>query len=82
MRAVSEQPDQPPEVVDVAEFVASSWERYRELLFEGQRPVSEWLVDHVDPRPGQTILELAAGPGETGFLAAERVGADGRLIST
>ena len=45
-------------------------------------PVSEWLVDHVDPRPGQTILELAAGPGETGFLAAERVGADGRLIST
>jgi ubiquinone/menaquinone biosynthesis C-methylase UbiE len=79
---VSEQPDQPPEVVDVAEFVASAWERHREQLFENQRPVSEWLVDHVDPRPGQTILELAAGPGETGFLAAERVGADGRLIST
>ncbi len=82
MRAVSEQPDQPPEVGDVAEFVASSWERHRELLFEGQRAVSEWLVDRVDPRPGQTVLELAAGPGETGFLAAERVGADGRLIST
>ncbi len=31
---------------------------------------------------GQTILELAAGPGETGFLAAERVGPGGRLIST
>jgi ubiquinone/menaquinone biosynthesis C-methylase UbiE len=82
VRAVSEQPDQPPEVGDVAEFVASSWERHRELLFEGQRAVSEWLVDRVDPRPGQTVLELAAGPGETGFLAAERVGADGRLIST
>jgi ubiquinone/menaquinone biosynthesis C-methylase UbiE len=82
VRAVSEQPDQPPEVGDVAEFVASSWERHRELLFEGQRAVSEWLVDRVDPRPGQTVLELAAGPGETGFLAAERVGAHGRLIST
>jgi ubiquinone/menaquinone biosynthesis C-methylase UbiE len=82
VRAVSEQPDQPPDVGDVAEFVASSWERHRELLFEGQRAVSEWLVDRVDPRPGQTVLELAAGPGETGFLAAERVGADGRLIST
>ena len=79
---MSEQPDQPPEVVDIAEFVASSWERHRELLFEGQRAVSEWLVDRVDPRLGQTILELAAGPGETGFLAAERVGTDGRLIST
>jgi ubiquinone/menaquinone biosynthesis C-methylase UbiE len=79
---VSGQPDQPPEVGDIAEFVASSWERHRELLFEGQRAVSEWLVDRVDPAPGETILELAAGPGETGFLAAERVGADGRLIST
>src|SRR5213080_4193088 len=75
------QPDlpQPPEI---AELVASSWERHREFLFEGQRAVSEWLVDQIDPRPGETILELAAGPGETGFLAAERVGADGRLIST
>jgi ubiquinone/menaquinone biosynthesis C-methylase UbiE len=79
---VAAQPDQPPEVGDSAEFVASAWERHREQLFENQRPVSEWLVDHVDPRPGQTILELAAGPGDTGFLAAERVGADGRLIST
>jgi ubiquinone/menaquinone biosynthesis C-methylase UbiE len=79
---MSEQPDQPPEVVEIAEFVASAWERHRELLFEGQRSVSDWLVEQVDPRPGQTILELAAGPGETGFLAAERVGANGRLIST
>jgi ubiquinone/menaquinone biosynthesis C-methylase UbiE len=76
------QPDHPGESAQIAEFVAPAWERHRELLFEGQRLVSEWLVDRVDPRPGQTILELAAGPGETGFLAAERVGADGRLIST
>jgi ubiquinone/menaquinone biosynthesis C-methylase UbiE len=44
--------------------------------------VSEWLVDNVDPMPGQTVLELTAGPGETGFLAAQRLGADGRLISS
>ena len=44
--------------------------------------MSEWLVDQIDPRPGQTILELAAGPGETGFLVAERIGADGRFISS
>jgi SAM-dependent methyltransferase len=62
--------------------VAAAWERYRERLFEGQRRLSEWIVDRVDPQPGQTILELAAGPGETGFLAAERIGPEGRLIST
>lgn len=28
------------------------------------------------------MLELAAGPGETGFLAAQRLGPEGRLIST
>src|SRR2546421_7300653 len=75
------QPDS-PQPADVVEFVAPAWERHRQLLFEGQRPVSEWLVDQVDPHPGQTILELTAGPGETGFLAAERVGPSGRLIST
>jgi ubiquinone/menaquinone biosynthesis C-methylase UbiE len=44
--------------------------------------VSDWLVNHVETQPGQVILELAAGPGETGFLAAERVGPAGRVIST
>jgi 16S rRNA C967 or C1407 C5-methylase (RsmB/RsmF family) len=67
---------------EIGDAVAAAWERHREQLFEDQRAVSEWIVDQVEPRPGQTILELAAGPGETGFLAAERVGPDGRLIST
>lgn len=62
--------------------IAAAWERYRERLFESQRELSEWMVRHVEPRPGQTILELTCGPGETGFLAAERVGPSGRLISS
>jgi ubiquinone/menaquinone biosynthesis C-methylase UbiE len=62
--------------------IASAWERHRELVFEQFRPVSEWLVERVSPQPGQTILEVAAGPGDTGFLAAERLGPDGKLIST
>lgn len=64
------------------ESVAPAWEEHRTRVFEGFLPVSRWLVDQVDPAPGKTILELAAGPGETGFLAAERLGPDGRLIST
>ena len=41
------------------------------------RPVGEGLVALLDPEPGQTILELAAGTGETGFAAAVQIG-DGR----
>jgi SAM-dependent methyltransferase len=44
--------------------------------------VSAWLVDAVDPQPGQTILELAAGLGDTGLEAAERVGPEGKVIIT
>jgi ubiquinone/menaquinone biosynthesis C-methylase UbiE len=44
--------------------------------------VSEWLVERLDPQPGQTILDLAAGTGETGFLAAPRLGPGGRLITS
>jgi ubiquinone/menaquinone biosynthesis C-methylase UbiE len=62
--------------------VTQAWEAYRDRLFENARSVSEWLVDQVDPQPGQTVLELTAGPGETGFLAAARLGPGGRLISS
>jgi ubiquinone/menaquinone biosynthesis C-methylase UbiE len=51
-------------------------------MWESSRAVGEWLVDTLDPRPGQTILELAAGTGETGFLAAARVGDEGKVICT
>jgi SAM-dependent methyltransferase len=44
--------------------------------------VSRWLVDAADPKPGQTILELAAGPADTGLMAAERVRPGGRAIIT
>jgi ubiquinone/menaquinone biosynthesis C-methylase UbiE len=62
--------------------MAGRWERGREVLWETTRPVSQWLVDRLSPQPGQTILELAAGAGETGFLAAGRLGDHGRLISS
>jgi len=44
--------------------------------------VSERLVELLAPRPGQTIVDLAAGPGDTGFLAAPLVRPGGRLVTT
>jgi ubiquinone/menaquinone biosynthesis C-methylase UbiE len=70
------------ESIESWERVASGWERRRALLWEGSRGLSVRLVDLLDPQPGDTVLELAAGPGDTGFLATERIGAAGRLISS
>ena len=48
-------------VRDQWQAMAPRWEQGRELLWRGTRPVSEWLVARLDPRPGETIVELAAG---------------------
>jgi len=62
--------------------VATGWERHRDDLVQQSRSVSEWMVEHLDARAGDIVLELAAGNGETGFLAAQVVGATGRLVIT
>lgn len=60
---------------------AEKWFEERESLFEASRPIHEWLVRRLAPRAGQRIIEIAAGPGDTGFLIAPMLG-DGRLVST
>jgi ubiquinone/menaquinone biosynthesis C-methylase UbiE len=62
--------------------MASGWEDRREWLMDVTGRVIEWLVDKADPQPGQSILEIAAGTGDLGFQVAERVGEEGRVIST
>jgi SAM-dependent methyltransferase len=68
----------------LAQWDAASggWDTAQVWLREYAAPVSRWLVDSLDLEPGQRVLELAAGPGETGFLAAELVAPDGGLISS
>jgi SAM-dependent methyltransferase len=61
---------------------AAGWERQRHSFQAPTAVVSTWLVDHLDLQPGHTVLELAAGPGDTGLMAAELVQPGGRLIST
>jgi ubiquinone/menaquinone biosynthesis C-methylase UbiE len=40
------------------------------------------MVEPLAPEPGETILELASGTGEIGFVAAAMLGDEGKLIST
>jgi SAM-dependent methyltransferase len=64
------------------EQAAAGWVRSQDLLREFAAPVSHWLIDAIVPQPGERVLELAAGLGETGLLAAELVApAGGAIIS-
>lgn len=75
--------DENPKTTNEAwEAVAPAWDRNRDRIFETTRDISERLVALVNPRPGQRVLEIAAGTGETGFLLAEMLGVDGWLLST
>jgi ubiquinone/menaquinone biosynthesis C-methylase UbiE len=60
---------------------ANQWYARRDPMLAATRPIHEWLVEHLAPKDGQRVLEIAAGPGDTGFLAAKRLG-KGRLVST
>jgi ubiquinone/menaquinone biosynthesis C-methylase UbiE len=62
--------------------MAVGWDRRRDWMWSASRAVGEWMVDALAPRPGDTILELAAGLGDTGFAASAALGRAGRLIST
>jgi ubiquinone/menaquinone biosynthesis C-methylase UbiE len=66
----------------VWEAMAPGWERWRAQLADALRPVRERLIRDLAPQPGETVLELGAGTGETGFDAAAMLGDGGRLVST
>jgi ubiquinone/menaquinone biosynthesis C-methylase UbiE len=61
---------------------AGGWERQARQIREFGMPVSTWMIEHAGLQPGQRVLELAAGPGETGLLAAELIRPGGVLISS
>jgi SAM-dependent methyltransferase len=64
------------------ENAAAGWERRADRVREMSMAVSAWMVDRLQLQPGQDVLELAAGPGDTGFLAAELIKPGGTLISS
>jgi ubiquinone/menaquinone biosynthesis C-methylase UbiE len=61
---------------------AAGWEREREAVQAALAPLTDWMLERLAARPGQTLLELGAGTGETGLLAARLVDPGGRVILT
>src|ERR1700757_321132 len=62
--------------------MAPGWEDRREWILGITGAINGWLVALVDPQPGESILDVAAGTGDLGFMAAERVGAEGKVLCT
>jgi SAM-dependent methyltransferase len=62
------------------EAAAPGWVRQARLVSDSGAPVSHWLIEAINPQPGERVLELAAGLGETGLLAAELVAPGGGVI--
>jgi SAM-dependent methyltransferase len=61
---------------------AKGWAAQAEAMGRTTMPVSVWMVDALGLQPGYEVLELAAGTGEVGFLAAEQIAPTGTLISS
>lgn len=64
------------------ETASKGWGRQADHVRDEGMPVSRWMLDHAGLQPGMRVLEMAAGPGDTGFMAAELIAPGGRLISS
>ncbi len=59
---------------------APGWARQQAVISRFGAPVSGWMLDAVGLKRGERVLELAAGLGETGMLAAELIAPLGGVI--
>lgn len=64
------------------ERAAAGWDRNADRVRNWGMPVSVAMLDGLALQPGQRVLELAAGPGDTGFMAAELISPGGTLITS
>jgi SAM-dependent methyltransferase len=68
------------QLLDAWDRQSAGWGRQADRIREHGMPVSVRMLELADLRPGERVLELAAGPGDTGFLAATRIAPGGTLI--
>jgi SAM-dependent methyltransferase len=64
------------------EGMATTWQERRDWLIALTGHINDRIVEKVDPQPGQTFLDLAAGLGDLSFAVADRVGDEGRVLCT
>ena len=61
---------------------AAAWHRWNPTLDRWVGGVTREMLDLAKIKPGQRILDIAAGAGEPALSAAERVGPEGYVLAT
>ncbi len=67
-------------VIDGARKVAQS-AAYKDGLVEIQDAASQAVIDLIEPRPGETVLDLCAGAGGKTLAIAARMNGSGRFLA-
>jgi ubiquinone/menaquinone biosynthesis C-methylase UbiE len=60
--------------------VAPGWAEHADFVETRGAEVTARLLELTRPRPGEQVLELACGAGDSGIAAAALVGDDGRVV--
>jgi len=63
-------------------LVAPEWTRRAPEIERQSQPMTDALLAHADIRPGDRVLELAAGPGGLGEILCALVGPRGAVVVT
>lgn len=68
------------EVVSAWRASAPFWEKHREMIRQMFAPVTQALIDDGLIGSGNTVLDIATGPGEPALTIAARVGSQGKVL--
>jgi ubiquinone/menaquinone biosynthesis C-methylase UbiE len=69
-----------PASLAVWEAMAAGWDARHAYFEEVAQPVTRLMIERLDPSPGETILDLAAGTGVVGLSISPLVGEAGRVV--
>jgi SAM-dependent methyltransferase len=72
----------PPENEVITRWSNSApfWEKHHAVIRQMFAPVAQALVDDAQIRAGQSILDVATGPGEPALTVAALIGPEGKII--
>ena len=65
---------------NVWDAMAPGWDRRSAYMEKNARAVTERMLERLEPKRGDAVLELAAGTGIVGFASASLVGPTGRVL--
>ena len=60
--------------------MAKGWDERHAYFEETARPVVDVMLERLEPRSGDVVVDLAAGTGVVGFAASPLVGPGGRVV--